>query len=60
MSDGLSSQTYIAALDVGLNVFLQPWLEVPSGYQLSSLLNSKVAYKKIVVLPSYQPPMDDF
>ncbi len=60
VADCLWSQIHIAALDIGLDISLQRWLVVLSGYQLASFLYAKVACKRVVVVPAYQLWADDF
>ncbi len=60
VADCLWSQTYIAAVNVGLDVPLQHWPIVLSGNQLASFFYAKVTYKIVVMIPAYQLWTDDF
>lgn len=60
MYDHFQSQIDIIAFDIGLNIFLQAWLIVFLANQFFSLINSKLIYKKIIILSTNKLGIDNF
>ena len=59
ISDRSGSQTNVIFLDIALNVSSQTWPIVFPADQLSCLVNTKMSYKKIIVVTTYQLRADD-
>ena len=60
MLDCFRGQAYIASLYIVLDVTVERWPVVFSGYELTCFLDTKVACQRIVVMPANKLCPDDF
>ena len=59
ISDRLQSQTNITSLDIDLDAFFQARPIVFPANQLSCFVNTKMPYKKIIMMATYYLGTDD-
>ena len=60
MSDCFWSQTNVTSFHIGFNVTPQTQPVVFSANQFSCLINSKMSYKRIIMVTTYHLGVDDF